>query len=29
MRFQALKYEEYLKSKNDIKMPQGPFNKEL
>ena len=29
MRFQAQKYEKYLKSKNDLKMPLGPFNKKL
>ena len=29
MWFQEQKYEKYLKSKNDIKRPLGPFNKEL
>ena len=29
MRFQAQKYEKYLKSKNDFKRPLGPFNKKL
>ena len=29
MRFQVQKYEKYLKSKNDLKRPLGPFNKEL
>ena len=29
MRFQRQNYEKYLKSKNDIRMPLGPFNKEL
>ena len=29
MLFQVQKYEKHLKSKNDIKRPLGPFNKEL
>ena len=29
MGFRAQKHEKYLKSKNDIKRPLGPFNKEL
>ena len=28
MRFQVLKYEKYLKSKNDLKRPLGPFIKD-
>ena len=29
MRFQVQKYEKYLKSKNDLKMSLGPFNKDI
>ena len=29
MRFQAQKYERYLKSKNDFKKPLEPFDKKL
>ena len=29
MWFQEEKYEKYLQSKNDIKRPLGPFNREL
>ena len=29
MRFQIQKYEKYLESKKDLKMPQGPLNKEF